>query len=450
MSKRLRLYLGVAFAALALGCASQGGDRAPLRVGTSGDYAPFSERIEGTGAYRGFDIEVAEAFARDRGSEIEWVPFRWVDLSRDFAEGRFDLVMSGVTVRADRSVLGRFSVPVVASGAVLLFDRSRFDSTGPASFDREGMRIAVNRGGHLERVARAHFRNARVETRAANEDVRAALANREVDAIVTDTLEAPRWLVGLQNVGRHGPLTRDRKAYWVAPDRSALARELDRWLMAREADGSLAALRERWFGEAGSVVDASPASSLVAAIAERLALMSWVAESKRVAGRAVEDLAREARVLDAASSAIAREASRQSVAPPEDEVVRAFYRAQIEAAKAIQYATLAVPPIRRARAEDLADVLRPALIRIGDRMASLIVTLRAGRGHISESDVEQLRSTLVDHALPSERVDAVLEAFRALGSGVVEAQHHDRASLDAAAQGREEVGHGHLPAVLAM
>ena len=47
-----------------------------LRVGTSGDYAPFSETQAGKSAYRGFDIAVAEAFARDRGYAIEWVAFR--------------------------------------------------------------------------------------------------------------------------------------------------------------------------------------------------------------------------------------------------------------------------------------------------------------------------------------------------------------------------------------
>jgi cyclohexadienyl dehydratase len=46
------------------------------------------------------------------------VPLRWATLDRDFAAGRFDVVMSGVTVRPERSAAGRFSLPVAQSGAV--------------------------------------------------------------------------------------------------------------------------------------------------------------------------------------------------------------------------------------------------------------------------------------------------------------------------------------------
>src|SRR5438105_13152310 len=40
-----------------------------LRIGTSGDYAPFSLRG------KGFDVDVAEAMTRDLGFTIEWVSF---------------------------------------------------------------------------------------------------------------------------------------------------------------------------------------------------------------------------------------------------------------------------------------------------------------------------------------------------------------------------------------
>src|SRR5882724_3538783 len=46
-----------------------------LRVGTSGDYPPFS--IDG----RGFDVDVARELGRSLGVRIEWVRFRWPDLA---------------------------------------------------------------------------------------------------------------------------------------------------------------------------------------------------------------------------------------------------------------------------------------------------------------------------------------------------------------------------------
>ncbi|MGH7860287.1 MAG: transporter substrate-binding domain-containing protein, partial [Candidatus Binatia bacterium] len=71
-----------------------------LRVGTSGDYPPFSA------GGKGFDVEVAELLAADLGLRLEWVTFRWPELDERLAAGDFDVAMSGVTWRADRALVG--------------------------------------------------------------------------------------------------------------------------------------------------------------------------------------------------------------------------------------------------------------------------------------------------------------------------------------------------------
>ena len=71
---------------------------------------------------------------------MRWVPLRWATLERDFAAGRFDVVMSGVTVRPERSLAGRFSVPAATSGAVALAREA-------SALERAGVRIAVNAAG---------------------------------------------------------------------------------------------------------------------------------------------------------------------------------------------------------------------------------------------------------------------------------------------------------------
>ncbi len=69
-----RLLLAAAFAVTA-GAVS--GDAGPLRIGTSGDYPPFSEAVgEETVEFEGFDIELARAYADARGLAIEFVLFR--------------------------------------------------------------------------------------------------------------------------------------------------------------------------------------------------------------------------------------------------------------------------------------------------------------------------------------------------------------------------------------
>jgi len=389
-----------------------------LRVGTSGDYRPFSDLTPD--GYRGFDIAVAERFARDTGTAVVWAAFRWPELLEAMKAGRFDVAMSGVTIRPERSIRGRFTVPVVETGAVILVRGATWRRLGITSsraleqLDAAGVKVAVNAGGHLERVARHHFPSTRIRAIPDNGAVRNALVAGEVDAIVTDSLEAPGWLQGLTDVRLIGPFTRDYKAYWVHADDGALATRLDAWLIAAERDGSLATLRAEWFGEASGRRTATPLEALLAACDERLALMTAVAEYKRASGVAVVDPERESRVLEAGWRAVAGAAEQLGhESLPRREVER-FYRAQIAAAVAIQQRILAGPTPTAAVAFDLAREIRPALLRIGERMAILLL-LTAHDSEPAPSDLHaRVEEVLAKHQLPAERTRVIADAIAGL------------------------------------
>src|SRR6266404_2350857 len=107
------LRRAAAIALLAAACLHPRPEAPPLRVGTSGDYPPFS--LARDGRLEGLDVEIARRFAHDGGRRLELVPFRWPELTRDLAAGRFDLAMSGVTLRPERAVAGVFTRPVARS-----------------------------------------------------------------------------------------------------------------------------------------------------------------------------------------------------------------------------------------------------------------------------------------------------------------------------------------------
>ena len=296
----------LAGAAAALSSPGETQTAPPLRIGTSGDYAPFSFPSEtAAGGFDGFDVVLARAFAEAEGRPLELVRFHWPELDAALREGRFDIAMSGVTVRADRSLVGRFSLPVAESGAVALVrDGERFPDL--AALERGRAHIVVNAGGHLEQIAHERFPNAQVEALSNNAQVRSTLLEGRADAAVSDTLEAREWRRGAEQLRVLGPLSRDRKAPLVRADLPELAEHLDLWLFAREADGTLSELRRVWFGDRHPAATASPFAALLAAADERLALMPLVAEAKRRAGLPVTNEAQEARVLDAAVRAVRR------------------------------------------------------------------------------------------------------------------------------------------------
>lgn len=366
-----RFGLAALLVLLAAGSVATAEEPAPLRVGTSGDYAPFSvvrdEHLDG------FDVALARRFAADTGRPLVLVRFAWPDLSRRLAAGEFDVAFSGVTVRPERSLVGRFSAPVTESGAVVLVrGDARFSEL--AALDDPAVSLAVNAGGHLERATRARFPRARVIALPDNGAVVEELVQGRADGAVTDTLEAPAWEARAPGTRRLGPFTRDRKAALVRADDPALAAAIDAWLAAREADGSLAALRERWLADGARAPTAAPLPALVAALDERLSLMPFVAEAKRAAGRPLRDPEQEGRVIDAALAATVAEARKAGRPAPSEACVRGLFSAQIEAASAVQARVLA-RPAADTTPPDLEREIRPALARLTPRVAAALVAL---------------------------------------------------------------------------
>lgn len=379
-----------------------------LRVGTSGDYAPFSTG-RGAGA-SGFDLDLARAFAAERGDRLEVVSFRWPELVAALRAGRFDVAMSGITVRPERSAAGRFSVGVAESGAVALVRDAALHGSLDA-LDGPEVRIGVNEGGHLERAARARFPRATLIAIPSNAAVERAFAQGLVDAVVSDTLEAPRWLEGAPGAEALGPFTRDRKAYLVRAERSELAVELDAWLLARESDGTLERLRTEHLGQSGPRT-ALPLAALVAAIDERLALMPLVAQAKERDALPLEVPAREREVLERGIGATRDAARAAGRTPPTDEAAAALFRALVMAAKDVQRAPRAPDP--DAASLDLDADLRPALLRIGERIAWLSVRLPID---LRAADVKvALREGLRTPGVPEASVNALADAIFALAA----------------------------------
>lgn len=399
-----------------------------IRAGTSGDYPPLSrwvgERPEG------FAPALLEAFAGSGRHDVVWTRFKWPELVADLRGGRFDVAADGITVRPERSVAGRFTVPIARGGAVLLLRRPPWAASGPGTaassndgtvgealaalraLDRPELRVVVNRGGHLERVTRSLFLSAKVTAIAENSAVREALARGDADAALTNTFEAPRWAEGLAGVERLGPLTRDTTALWVAADREELAERLDSWLLAEEESGRLGALRTGALGPGGGGPSARPVDALLAATAERLALMPIVFATKQRANKPIEDARQEDRVIAAGTNAVAKAAVARGVAPPPRERVVAFFRAQIEAAKVVQVAVTAPPDAPTFTLDELRD----ATARITARMAFLLVRVPSSRatGAAGRAAVMSLaRAELADTRLDAAHVDALASTLAA-------------------------------------
>src|SRR5689334_18109533 len=226
------------------------GDRSPtlariraagvLRVGTTGDYTPFS-LIQPDGSYRGADIDMAHDLAGLIGVSLQFVPTVWVELLDDFLADRFDIAMGGVTVTAARAEKAFFPVSTFVDGKRPLCrreDSQRFTSV--AAIDQPGVRVIANPGSANEAFARANFKRARVTIHPDNASVFMEIVAGRTDVMVTDGLEADHQAQlhpELCAVPVAAPFTRLEKAYMFARDK-AMKAFIDDWLGARIASGA--------------------------------------------------------------------------------------------------------------------------------------------------------------------------------------------------------------------
>jgi cyclohexadienyl dehydratase len=210
-----------------------------LRVGTTGDYTPFSLK-QPDGSYYGADIEMAHDLGETLGVRVVFVPTVWVDLLDHFLADRFDIAMGGVTVTAPRAERAFFSVPTFVDGKRPLCrrqDRDRFTSI--EAINQPAVRVVANPGSANEAFACANFDRATVTIHHDNASVFLEIVEGRADVMVTDGLEADHQaaLHPVLCAVPVAPFTRLEKAYMFARD-PAMKRFIDDWLADRFASGA--------------------------------------------------------------------------------------------------------------------------------------------------------------------------------------------------------------------
>ncbi len=213
-----------------------------LRVGTTGDYKPFAFR-EPDGSYRGADVTMARQLAAELGVRVTFVPTAWATLNDDFAAGRFDIAVGGVTILPAREAIAAFSTPMLVDGKrpiARCADRERFTSV--ASIDQPGVRVVVNPGASNEAFARGAFTHARVTVHPDNVTVFDEIAAGRQDVMVTDGIEVDHQALlhpQLCATAVPAPFTRLEKAFMLPQDPAFVA-AVDRWWAGEVASGGWA------------------------------------------------------------------------------------------------------------------------------------------------------------------------------------------------------------------
>jgi cyclohexadienyl dehydratase len=218
-------------------------ERGTLRIGTTGDYAPFTA-IDEDGERIGIDIDLARILARSLEVEPVFVDTSWPTLMDDLQAGQFDIAMSGISRTTDRARIADFGDAYHVGGKtpiVRCTDRDALDRL--ERIDRPDVRVIVNPGGTNERFARATLTRAPLRVFDDNTAIFDEIAEGRADLMFTDAIEVrlrtardPRLCAAMP--GR--TLTYQEKGFLLPrDDDGAWRRYLNLWLAGIRGDGTL-------------------------------------------------------------------------------------------------------------------------------------------------------------------------------------------------------------------
>jgi cyclohexadienyl dehydratase len=222
-----------------------------LKVGSTGDYKPFTFKDPSNGEFSGFDIDQANSLAKALGVKLEIVPTSWPNLMKDFKADKFDMAMGGVSVTFDRQKVGLFSSPYMQEGKTPIArcaDKDKFQTV--SDIDKPDVTVIANPGGTNEKFDRAHFTKAKIVVFPDNTKIFDEVAAGHADVMITDASET-RYQQKLHagvlcSIHPDKPFDFAEKAYWLQRDPYFKA-FVDEWLNQSIKTGAYQAINDKWF-----------------------------------------------------------------------------------------------------------------------------------------------------------------------------------------------------------
>ncbi|MFC0216711.1 transporter substrate-binding domain-containing protein [Paenibacillus chartarius] len=162
-------------------------EKGKLIVGTSADYPPyeFHKLIDGKDTIVGFDIDIANAIAKDLGLTLEIKDMKFDGLLPALATGNIDMIASGMSPTEDRKKNVDFTnIYYMAKQGIVVRaeDKDKIKSLD----DLKGKPVGVQKGSIQEKLAQEQIENAQLKSLGKISDIVAELKSKRVDAIVVE------------------------------------------------------------------------------------------------------------------------------------------------------------------------------------------------------------------------------------------------------------------------
>ncbi|CAO97218.1 arginine ABC transporter substrate-binding protein [Erwinia tasmaniensis] len=219
-----------------------------IRFASSATYPPF-ESLNSENQIVGFDIDLANALCAQMKAECSFTNNPFDSLVPALKFRRYDAVISGMDITAERSKQVSFTQPYYANSAIIIAQQGKFTRVDQLKGKRVGVENGTTHQKYLQEkhpeivtVAYDSYQNAILD-----------LKNNRLDGILGDSAVVGAWLKTNPNLASVGEHITDSDFFGtgvgiaVRKDNAALLAEFNAALDVLKANGTIEKLNQRWF-----------------------------------------------------------------------------------------------------------------------------------------------------------------------------------------------------------
>lgn len=224
-----------------------------LRIGTDATYPPFEIVDTESGQPVGFDIDIIKAVCEVNGWTPEFIVTPFDGIISGLKGGKYDCIISAMTITPERAAMVAFSEPYYLAGQVVAVPVS--DTVINSSADLVRRRVGVQLGTTGERMAKAM----QGVTVFSYDNIGAAfidMENGHLDAVLNDyptTMEYIKRRALAKTVGEL--LSEEHYGIAVRKDNHKLLEYINKAIEQLKSSGRYEEINSRWFSVAENIAD---------------------------------------------------------------------------------------------------------------------------------------------------------------------------------------------------
>jgi polar amino acid transport system substrate-binding protein len=257
MKRRVMMCLVLmATVMLAAGSVTAGGaldeiqKRGTLRVGMEPGYMPF-ELTNQKGEIIGFDVDMAKRMAKAMDVKLELVSTAWDGIIPALLTGKFDIIMSGMTLTQQRNMSINFALPYIVIGqTVLVNNKHQGVIKSYKDLNNEKFTVASKLGTTGEQATKRMIPTAKYISYETEQEGVMEVVNGKVDAFIYDMpFNSAAWVQRGQGKVYHldTPFTYEPLAWAVKKGDFDFVNWLNNFMIQIKNDGTYDKIYGKWF-----------------------------------------------------------------------------------------------------------------------------------------------------------------------------------------------------------